>query len=154
MNWKEKQEADRFFMEKALFLAKEAADAGEVPVGAVIVKDEKVVGTGRNQREELNNPLSHAEIHAISEASKALSSWRLTGCTLYVTLEPCSMCAGAIINARLDRVVYGAFDPSMGAVGSVVHLFEMPFGHRPTVTTGVMDEESRLLLQDFFNTLR
>lgn len=149
-----KEELDLHFMKEALCLAENAFQAEEVPVGAVMVYEGKIIGVGRNQRESLQNPLSHAEIHAIHEASSFLKSWRLTGCTLYVTLEPCPMCAGAILNARIDRVVYGASDSSVGAVGSVAHLFDMPFGHRPTVTPHILEEECRLLLQSFFKNLR
>lgn len=154
MNYQEQLDCDFFYMEEALKLAKEAFKAGEVPVGAVIVKNKEIVGKGRNQREALQNPLSHAEIHAISEASATLNAWRLTGCTLYVTLEPCPMCAGAIVNARLDRVVYGASDSSVGAVGSVAQLFDMPFGHRPTVTPHVSQAACSELLTTFFSDLR
>lgn len=141
-------------MQMALRLAVEAADEGEVPVGAVIVHDERVVGTGRNRRELGKNALAHAEIEAINMACATLGGWRLTGCTLYVTLEPCPMCAGAIINARIDRLVQGTADPKAGSCGSVVDLFSLPYNHRPEVVSGVLEPECKAMLQDFFRKIR
>ena len=141
-------------MEEALALAKEAALEGEVPVGCVIVCDGKIVGRGRNRRETAKTALGHAEIEAIADACKNLGGWRLWQCTLYVTLEPCPMCAGAIINARSPRVVWGADDEKCGACGSVCNLFEMDFNHRPEVTKGVLEAESKALLTEFFQNLR
>ena len=145
---------DRQFMEQALALAREAAQEGEVPVGCVIVRKGQVVATGRNRRETRKTALGHAEIEAIAGACKALGGWRLWECTLYVTLEPCPMCAGAIINARIPRVVYGARDEKCGACGSVCDLFAMEFNHRPTVEQGLLEAESRELLTEFFRNLR
>lgn len=141
-------------MQTALTIAREAAQEGEVPVGAVIVKDGEVIAVGRNRREKGRNALAHAEIEAIDGACKALGGWRLSGCTLYVTLEPCPMCAGAIINSRIDRVVYGTTDPKAGSCGSLVDLFALPYNHKPTVTTGVLQAECADALQSFFRSLR
>ena len=145
---------DEQYMAQALELARQAAAEGEVPVGCVIVCDGKVVGRGRNRRETDKSALAHAEIEAISEACKTLGGWRLWECTLYVTLEPCPMCAGAIVNARIPRVVYGAADDKCGACGSVCDIFSMDFNHHPQVTTGVLEAESSALLQSFFKQLR
>ena len=145
---------DLYFMDKALELAKEASAEGEVPVGCVIVCDGNIVGTGRNRRETDKTALGHAEIEAIGQACKNLGGWRLWQCTLYVTLEPCPMCAGAIVNARIPRVVYGASDIKCGACGSVCDLFSMDFNHHPTVEKGIREEESSQLLKDFFQNLR
>lgn len=145
---------DRFFMDAALELAKQAAAEGEVPVGCVIVRQGQIVGQGRNRRETEKTALGHAEIEAISQACRNLGGWRLWDCTLYVTLEPCPMCAGAIVNARIPRVVYGASDKKCGACGSVCDLFGMDFNHHPSVTAGVGEEEATALLQDFFRELR
>lgn len=142
------------FMRAALDLAREAAAEGEVPVGAVIVKDGEIVATGRNRREVAKQALAHAEIEAIANACAALGGWRLSGCTLYVTLEPCPMCAGAIINARLDRVVYGAPDPKAGSCGSLTDLFELPFNHQPLIERGLLEEECAAELKTFFRSLR
>ena len=147
-------ETDERFMRQALELAREAAAEGEVPVGAVIVRDGTVIATGRNRREEGRQALAHAEIEAIYGACAALGGWRLSGCTLYVTLEPCPMCAGAIINARIDRVVYGAPDPKAGSCGSLTDLFGMPFNHQPLCDGGVLEEACAGVLRDFFRTLR
>ena len=141
-------------MRQALELAREAAAAGEVPVGCVIVLDGAVVGRGRNCREEKQQTASHAELEAMARANETLGTWRLEGCTLYVTLEPCPMCAGAIINARVDRVVYGARDEVMGACGGVLDLFMEDFPHHPAVLGGVLEEECRAVLTDFFRQLR
>lgn len=145
---------DKAFMDEAIALAKEAAAEGEVPVGCVIVKDGQIVGRGRNRRETQKTALGHGEIEAISDACRNLGGWRLWECTLYVTLEPCPMCAGAIINARIPRVVYGADDTKSGACGSVCDLFSMKFNHHPTVEKGVREAECMALLQDFFQNLR
>ena len=145
---------DEQMMREALALAAEAAAEEEVPVGCVITLDDRIVGRGRNRREVGKNALAHAELEAIAEACKTLGGWRLWRCTLYVTLEPCPMCAGAIINARIPRVVYGAKDVRFGACGSVTDLFAMPFNHRPTVETGLLEAEALALLQDFFQLLR
>lgn len=143
-------ELDRRFMNEALLLAEEAERAGEVPVGAVLVKDGEIIGRGRNTREGQKNPLGHAEISAILQGSKALDTWRLNDCTLYVTLEPCPMCAGAIINARIGRVVYGARDDKAGSVGSLINLFAVGYNHAPALTVGVLEEKCSKLLSDFF----
>ncbi|MBQ8833501.1 MAG: nucleoside deaminase [Oscillospiraceae bacterium] len=145
---------DLYFMEEALQLAREAASEGEVPVGCVIVRGDEIVGRGRNRREKDKSALSHAEIEAIGQACKNLGGWRLWECTLYVTLEPCAMCAGAILNARIPRVVYGASDKKFGAVGSVCSLFDMNFNHHPTVEKGICEEEAAQLLTEFFQNLR
>jgi len=145
---------DLEFMDAALELAKEAGLEGEVPVGCVIVRNGEIVGRGRNRRETGKTALGHAEIEAIADACKNLGGWRLWECTLYVTLEPCPMCAGAIINARIPRVVYGASDSKCGACGSVCDLFSMDFNHRTQVEKGVREEESQQLLTEFFKNLR
>ena len=145
---------DQQFMAEALKLAKEAFDAGEVPVGCVIVKDGQIVGRGRNRREGDKSALAHAEIEAIAEACRNLGGWRLWECTLYVTLEPCPMCAGAIVNARIPRVVYGASDRKCGAVRSVCSMFSMEFNHHPTVEYGILEAECAALLTEFFQKLR
>ena len=141
-------------MELALTLAREAADAGEVPVGCVITdRDGNMIGRGRNRREEHGDATAHAEIEAIREACAALGNWRLEGCTLTVTLEPCPMCAGAILNARIPTVVYGAREPKSGSLGSVIDLFFEPYGFQPEVYGGVLEQECAALLREFF-TLR
>lgn len=145
---------DLYFMDQALELARQAAAEGEVPVGCVIVRGDQIVGRGRNRRETGKTALGHAEIEAIDEACKTLGGWRLWECTLYVTLEPCPMCAGAIVNARIPRVVYGASDEKCGACGSVCDLFSMAFNHHPQVETGIRQEESKSLLTEFFQQLR
>jgi tRNA(adenine34) deaminase len=145
---------DEIFMRKALELACEAAREGEVPVGAVIVLEDTVIATGRNRREEGRNALCHAELEAIDQACKALGGWRLWQCELYVTLEPCPMCAGAIINARIPRVIFGAKDKKAGSCGSVVNLFELPYNHRPELVGGVMEGECAQVLKEFFKNLR
>ena len=145
---------DMELMRSALELAKEAAKAGEVPVGCVIARNGEIVGLGRNRREEGKNALAHAEIEAINDACKNLGGWRLWDCTLYVTLEPCPMCAGAIVNARIPRVVFGASDKKCGACGSVCDIFSMDFNHHPSAERGLMEEESSALLAEFFQNLR
>lgn len=145
---------DLDMMRLALTLARQAADEGEVPVGCVVALGERVVGTGRNRRERGRSALAHAELEAIGAACRTLGGWRLWECTLYVTLEPCPMCAGAIINARIPRVIYGAADPKNGCCGSVVNLFSLPFNHRPDVVGGVLEDECAALLSEFFARLR
>ncbi len=145
---------DEKFMRAALEFAKEAAADGEVPVGAVIVKNGEIIAVGRNRREIDRQALAHAELEAIRTACEALGGWRLFDCTLYVTLEPCPMCAGAIINARIDRVVYGAPDPKAGSCGSITDLFALPYNHQPTTESGVLEEECAAVLKDFFRALR
>ena len=145
---------DGHFMDEALMLAREALADGEVPVGCVITRGDEIVGRGRNRREKDKSALAHAEIEAINEACRALGGWRLWECTLYVTLEPCPMCAGAIVNARIPRVVYGAADRKCGAVDSVCSLFSMAFNHHPQVESGVRAEECGQLLTTFFQNLR
>ena len=141
-------------MRMALALAEEAGAAGEIPVGCVIVRDGQVVGRGRNRREEKGSALSHAEVEAIAQANAALGDWRLEDCELYVTLEPCPMCAGAILNARIPRVYYGARDSVMGACGGVLNLFMEDFPCRPALVGGVLEAECRQVLADFFRALR
>ncbi len=145
---------DLEFMDEALALAREAASEGEVPVGCVIVRNGEIVGRGRNRREKEKSALSHAEIEAIGEACRNLGGWRLWECTLYVTLEPCAMCAGAILNARIPRVVYGASDRKFGAVRSVCSLFDLEFNHHSKVEAGVREEEAAALMTEFFRNLR
>jgi len=147
---------DLYYMSKALELAEIAASNGEVPVGAVVVKnsDGAIVGHGYNRREADRCALSHAEMLAVSSACKAMGGWRLSGCTLYVTLEPCPMCSGAIINSRIDRVVFGAYDPKAGSAGSVTNLFEFEYNHHPAIQGGVMKEDCEKILKDFFRDLR
>ena len=142
------------FMRQALELAKEAAAAGEVPVGCVIVRDGIVLGRGRNRREEKQSALSHAETEAIVQANAALSAWRLDGCELYVTLEPCPMCAGAILNARIRRVWYGARDRAFGACGGVMNLFMEDFPNPTALTGGILEAECQAVLSEFFAGLR
>lgn len=145
---------DERFMRQALELARQAAEEGEVPVGAVIVRGEEAISCGRNRRESGKNALCHAELEAIDGACRALGGWRLWQCELFVTLEPCPMCAGAIINARIPRVVFGARDKKAGSCGSVINLFDLPYNHKPEVVSGVLAEESTTLLTDFFRNLR
>lgn len=144
------------YMKRALELAREAYDEGEVPVGAVVVKKDsgEIVGEGRNMREGAKNALAHAEIMAIDAACRKLGGWRLPKCAIYVTLEPCPMCCGAIINSRIDDVYFGAYDVKSGSAVSVQRMFEMPYNYRPTVTGGIMEEECSQILSDFFRELR
>lgn len=144
------------FMERAIELAQQAADEGEVPVGAVVVKKStgEIIGEGRNMRETGKNALAHAEIIAINNACKKLGGWRLPDCAIFVTLEPCPMCCGAVINARIDDVIFGAYDLKSGSAVSVQSIFELPYNHRPTVKGGVMETECSTLLSDFFKNLR
>ena len=141
-------------MQMAIEFAKEAGKKGEVPVGAVIVKDGVVVGKGANNRETANSALGHAEIMAINEANKTLGSWRLDGCTLYVTLEPCPMCAGAIINARIPTVVFGAYDKAQGSFESVANFANMPYSFSPEIYGGICENECKDLLTSFFKEVR
>lgn len=145
---------NREFMLEALKLAKEAAEKGEVPVGAVIVKDGKIIAKGRNMREQKQNALSHAEIEAINNACKSLGSWRLDGCELYVTLEPCPMCTGAIINARIKSVIFGAYDLKAGSMDSVINLCDYPYNHKPEIYGGIYEDKCLKLLKVFFEDLR
>ncbi|MGF0007013.1 tRNA adenosine(34) deaminase TadA [Eubacteriales bacterium SGI.150] len=142
------------YMRQALALAEEAAGHGDVPVGCVVVKDGAVIGRGCNRREERGDAVAHAEVEAIRQACRAVGGWNLHDCALYVTLEPCPMCAGAIINARVGTVCYGARDEKAGACGSVLDLFAERFNHRPRVYGGVLKEACAALLQDFFHNLR
>jgi tRNA(adenine34) deaminase len=143
------------YLRQALVLAREAATAGEVPVGAVVVHNGEVVGSGSNRTLRDNDPTAHAEMLAIRSASSALDRWRLDGCTLYVTLEPCAMCAGAIVLARVDRVVFGAWDPKAGMVGSVGDVLRHPrLNHRPEVSAGAMEDECGSILREFFEARR
>ena len=141
-------------MRAALELAEEAARAGEVPVGCVIVRDGQIVGRGRNRREEKRSALSHAETEAIAQANENLRPWRLDGCELYVTLEPCPMCAGAILNARISKVFFGARDRAMGSCGGVLNLFMEDFPNRPAVVGGILEKECGEVLSRFFRELR
>ena len=147
-------ERDARFMAAAIELARQAAEEGEVPVGAVVVKDDKIIGRGRNRRERGKSAVAHAEVEAIREAGAALGSWRLEGCTMYVTLEPCPMCTGAIINSRIPCLVFGARDAVTGSCGSVIDLFFENYGHHPKVYAGVLGDESAELLRSFFKGLR
>ncbi|MBR0120827.1 MAG: tRNA adenosine(34) deaminase TadA [Clostridia bacterium] len=145
---------DRIFMRSAIELAKRSADEGEVPVGAVIVKNGKIVATGRNRRENDKNATVHAELQAIDRACSVLGGWRLWECELYVTMEPCPMCAGAIINSRIKRVVFGAYDQKAGSCGSVINLFDLPYNHKPELVGGFMRDECSAVLTGFFKDLR
>lgn len=142
------------FMLAAYEMAKQAYDDGEVPVGAVIVRENVIVAKGRNRREKAKNALLHAEIEAIDNACKALGGWRLWNCELYVTLEPCPMCAGAIINAHIPKVYFGAYDFKNGSCGTVTNLFEMPYNFKPECVGGIMADECSALMKDFFKKLR
>ena len=144
----------REYMRQALELARQAMEEGEVPVGCVIVRDGAVVGRGRNRRETEHPARGHAELDAIRQACGALGGWRLSRCALYVTLEPCPMCAGAIINARIPALYYGAKDEKAGCCGSVLNLFEERFNHHPRIYGGVLEAECSALLQSFFQNLR
>lgn len=145
---------DEHFMAEAIALAEQAATLGEVPIGCVITKGDEIVGRGYNRRETGKTALGHAELMAIEDACKTLGGWRLWQCRLYVTLEPCPMCAGAIINARIPVVVYGAKDSKAGSVHSVTQLFDLPYNHKPQVIGGVLEESCSALLQNFFRALR
>ncbi|HLR08618.1 MAG TPA: tRNA adenosine(34) deaminase TadA [Bacillota bacterium] len=147
--------SDEIFMKEAINQAINAREHGEVPIGAVIVHDGEVIATGYNVRETRQETLSHAELIAIQQANQTIGSWRLEDCTLYVTLEPCPMCAGAIVQSRIKRVVFGAFDPKAGCAGSLMNLLEDErFNHQAEVTSGVLEQECSQLLTDFFQVLR
>ena len=147
------------FMQRAIELAEKAYSVGEVPIGAVVVSRRKnrfgeIVGEGFNNRESENNPVGHAEIIAIQKASITLNDWRLSGCDLYVTLEPCPMCCGAVINSRIERLYFGAFDEKAGSVYSVQEMFRFPYNHKPEIYAGIMEDECSIILSDFFRKLR
>ena len=148
------QHSDEMWMKKALSLAKEAFDAGEIPVGAVLVRDGEVIAESRNRCEELCDATAHAERLAISEGGERTGCWRLSGCTLYVTMEPCPMCMGSVINARVDRVVYGTKDPRAGACESLIRMSALPLESSPECMGGVLAEDSRALLRTFFEKRR
>ncbi len=146
---------DERFMKKALHQARRAAAIGEIPIGCVIVRDGEVIARGFNQRRSRKTTLAHAEMIAIDRASRKLGDWRLEGCTMYVTLEPCQMCSGALVQSRIDRVVIGTMNPKAGCAGSILNLLQMPeFNHRVEITGGVLQEECSRILQDFFRDLR
>ncbi len=145
---------DKAFMEKAIKHARKAVKKGEVPVAALLVLNDKIIAKGYNRREEKNNALAHAEIIAIEKGCKKLNSWRLSDCELYVTLEPCPMCYGAIINSRIKRLVFGAYDPKAGVCGSICDLPSVPFNHSPEIVGGIMSEECGNILTKFFRKLR
>ncbi len=152
---KNTESKDEHYMKKALRQAQRAASLGEVPIGCVIVCGDKVVGRGCNMRNTKKTTLAHAEITAIDKASKKLGDWRLEGCTMYVTLEPCQMCSGAIVQSRLDRVVIGAKNPKAGCAGSILNLLDMEqFNHRVEITNGVLENECSKLLKSFFKLFR
>ena len=150
----ENSSSDIFFMDKALELAKRAFDMGEVPVGAVVVRNGEIIGKGYNLRENLKSAVSHAEVLAIEEACRSVGSWRLSGCTLYVTMEPCPMCAGTLVNSRIDRVVFGCKDRVAGCLGSVMDFRYYPINHSFSVQSGVREEECAQLLKSFFDNKR
>ena len=141
-------------MKEALLLAKQAAKEGEVPVGAVIVQNDKIIAKGRNQREQKHNALSHAEIEAINEACKNKGDWHLDDCEMYVTLEPCPMCAGAIINARIKTLIFGAYDHKAGSIDSVINLCDYPYNHKPEIYGGICEDDCLEVLKTFFENLR
>lgn len=145
---------DKKFMLRAIELAKLAATEGEVPVGAVIVKNGEIIAEGRNCREKKQNALSHAEIEAINNACRNLNSWRLDDCELYVTLEPCPMCAGAIINARIKTLIFGGYDSKMGSADSVINLFDYPYNHKVEIYGGICEDLCLLPLKEFFKDKR
>ena len=150
---------DRIWMQEALAEARRAAEIGEVPIGAIIVREgesgEEIVGRGHNRREIDRDPLAHAEILAIRQAAERVGGWRLTGCTMYVTLEPCAMCAGALVNSRVERLVWAAPDPKAGWCGTLGNLVQDPrLNHRLAMTAGVLEEDSAALLRGFFASLR
>lgn len=145
---------DQECMREAMLLARLSALEGEVPVGAIVTRGDGIVGRGRNRRERGKNALAHAELEAISDACKTLGGWRLWECTMYVTLEPCPMCTGALINSRMKRVVFGAYDQKAGSCGSVIDLFALPYNHKPTLEGGFMAQECASLLTEFFRSLR
>lgn len=142
------------FMLEAISLARQAALEGEIPVGAVVELNGQIIGRGRNRREQQNNPLGHGEIEAISQACAALGDWRLKGANLYVTLEPCPMCAGAAINSRIKRIIFGAWDQRAGCCGSLTNLCALSFCHKPALYPGFFEQECAKLLKDFFTAIR
>lgn len=144
---------ERIYMERALSLAKEAAKDGEIPVGAVVVKNKRIIGEGRNRREREKTPLAHAELEALHAAAKNVGDWRLSGCELYVTLEPCAMCAGAIITARIEKLVFGAYDKAAGGVISRGEMFSS-FENKVQIIGGYLERECRSVLTDFFEKMR
>ena len=148
------QRQDAHWMRQALLEAKKAAQLGEIPVGAVIVRDNQVFARAHNRRELDQDALAHAEVLCIRQACQTLHSWRLSGCQLYVTLEPCPMCAGAIINARIKTLVFGAYDPKAGSIDSVVNLCDFPYNHKPEIYGGIMEDECLHIMRDFFKNLR
>ena len=147
---------DGAYMQIALELARQAYEINKVPVGAIVVKKStgKIIGKGYNRREIDKNPLAHAEIAAIKQAAETLGGWRLLDCDIYVTLEPCPMCCGAIINSRIERVIFGAFDSKSGSVESIINMFDLPFNHKPKIVSGIMQKECSEILSDFFTELR
>ena len=147
---------DEAYMQIALELARQAYEINEVPVGAIVVKKStgKIIGKGYNRREIDKNPLAHAEIAAIKQAAETLGGWRLLDCDIYVTLEPCPMGRGAIINSRIERVIFGAFDSKSGSVESIINMFDLPFNHKPKIVSGIMQKECSEILSDFFTELR
>lgn len=148
-------EKDEKYMKEALRQAKKAYALGEVPIGCVIVCEDRIIGRGYNRRTMDKNPLAHAEIAAIRKASRKMNDWRLEGCTMYVTLEPCQMCSGAIVQSRMDRVVVGCMNPKAGCAGSILNLLQMPeFNHQVELTTGVLEEACSQMMKSFFKELR
>lgn len=148
-------DTDAKYMKEAIRQAKKAYAIGEVPIGCVIVRDGKIISRGYNRRTIEKNTLAHAELAAIKKASKKLDDWRLEGCTMYVTLEPCQMCAGALVQSRIDRVVVGCMNPKAGCAGSILNLLQMPeFNHQVELETGVLEEECSQMMKDFFRELR
>lgn len=145
---------DKKFMQRAIELAKIAGNEGEVPVGAVIVKNGEIIGEGYNMREQKQNPLSHAEIEAINNAAKKIGCWRLEDCEMYVTLEPCPMCTGAIINSRIKTVIFGAYDKNAGSMDSVINLCDYPYNHKVEIYGGICEDQCKEILQNFFQNLR
>ena len=146
---------DEYFMREALRQGQKAYAAGEVPVGAVVVREDKIIGRAHNQVELLKDATAHAEMLALTQAEAAIGDWRLTDCDLYVTKEPCAMCAGAVVHTRIRRVIFGCADPSAGAAGSIVSVLQMQsFNHRCQVTSGVLQKECAVILQDFFRKRR
>lgn len=146
---------DEYFMREALRLANKAAVAGEVPVGAVVVREGKIIARSHNQVELLKDATAHAEMLALTQAEAALGDWRLTDCDLYVTKEPCPMCAGALVHTRVRRVIFGCADPAAGAAGSVINLLQMPtLNHRCDIASGVLEHECAVILKDFFRKRR
>ncbi|HOA81834.1 MAG TPA: tRNA adenosine(34) deaminase TadA [Defluviitaleaceae bacterium] len=149
------EDKDVAFMQEALSLAKKAKDLDEVPIGAVIVFNDKIIAKGYNQRNTKKNPLAHAEIQAIEEAAKVIGDWRLEGCSIYVTLEPCPMCAGAIVQARIDKIIFGTRNPKAGCGGSIINILDEPkFNHQVEIVEGICQEECSKILKDFFAEMR